>query len=233
MGLGHSPRIVTDGLVLCLDAANKRSYGGSGTTWTDLKGGNNGTLTNGASFDSSNLGSIATDGTNEYIDLGSTGLIATSSPFTINFSIRMNSMPSNITPPLVIKSSNSRNMIILISAVSGYQGVVIGSGGAVWAQGKTLTSSSFFLNNWVNICITYNGSGSTSLGNYKIYENLIDRSLTSGTPGLLSSTTNTIIGYINSYNTMDANISNFIVYNRALTADEIRQNYLATKERYA
>ena len=38
MGLGHSPRIVTDGLVLCLDAANKRSYGGSGTTWTDLEG---------------------------------------------------------------------------------------------------------------------------------------------------------------------------------------------------
>ena len=36
MGLSHSPRIVTDGLVLCVDAANKRSYPGAGTTWTDL-----------------------------------------------------------------------------------------------------------------------------------------------------------------------------------------------------
>ena len=47
MGLSHSPRIVTDGLVLCLDAANKRSYPGAGTTWTDLTANkNNGTLTN-------------------------------------------------------------------------------------------------------------------------------------------------------------------------------------------
>ena len=56
MGLAHSPRIVTDGLVLCLDAASKRSYPGTGTTWTDLKGGNNGTLTNGPTFDTGNGG---------------------------------------------------------------------------------------------------------------------------------------------------------------------------------
>ena len=47
MGLSHSPRIVTDGLVLCLDAANKRSYPGAGTTWTDLSSSKaNGTLVN-------------------------------------------------------------------------------------------------------------------------------------------------------------------------------------------
>ena len=44
MSLNHSPSIVTDGLVLCLDAANKRSYPGTGTAWTDLKGVNNGSL---------------------------------------------------------------------------------------------------------------------------------------------------------------------------------------------
>ena len=47
MGLAHSPSIVTDGLVLCVDAANTKSYPGSGTTWTDISGkGHNGTLTN-------------------------------------------------------------------------------------------------------------------------------------------------------------------------------------------
>ena len=47
MGLAHSPRIVTDELVLALDAGNTKSYPGSGTTWTDLSGkGNNGDLTN-------------------------------------------------------------------------------------------------------------------------------------------------------------------------------------------
>ena len=47
MGLAHSPRIVTDGLVLALDAGNTKSYPGSGTAWTDTVGGNTETLTNG------------------------------------------------------------------------------------------------------------------------------------------------------------------------------------------
>ena len=38
MGVNYNPKIVTDGLVLCLDAANKRSYPGSGSTWNDLSG---------------------------------------------------------------------------------------------------------------------------------------------------------------------------------------------------
>jgi hypothetical protein len=51
MGLLHSPLSPTDGLVLCLDSANRRSYPGSGNTWFDLSGnGNDGTLTNGASY---------------------------------------------------------------------------------------------------------------------------------------------------------------------------------------
>ena len=50
MGLSHAPRVITDGIVLGLDAANTRSYVGSGTTWTDLIGSNNGTLTNGPVF---------------------------------------------------------------------------------------------------------------------------------------------------------------------------------------
>ena len=58
MSLNHSPSIVTDGLVLCLDTANKRSYPGTGTAWTDIAGGNNGILENGPTFDSSNAGNI-------------------------------------------------------------------------------------------------------------------------------------------------------------------------------
>ena len=72
MALTHSPRIVTDGLVLALDAGNTKSYPGSGTAWTDLSGkGNNGTLTNGPTFDSGNGGSIVFDGTDDVINCGS------------------------------------------------------------------------------------------------------------------------------------------------------------------
>jgi hypothetical protein len=67
MSLSHGPAVVTNGLVLALDAADRNSYPGSGTTWTDLSGrGNNGTLTNGPTYSSSNGGSIVFDGTNDY-----------------------------------------------------------------------------------------------------------------------------------------------------------------------
>ena len=70
MGFYRGPKIVTNGLVLYLDAANKKSYPGTGTTWTDLSGlGNNGTLTNGPTFNSANGGSIVFDGVDDYVSV--------------------------------------------------------------------------------------------------------------------------------------------------------------------
>ena len=72
MAVGYNPRIVTDGLVLALDAGNTKSYPGSGTSWRDLSGRrNNGTLTNGPTYSSANSGSIVFDGTKDYINFGS------------------------------------------------------------------------------------------------------------------------------------------------------------------
>ena len=86
MGISRGPKIVSSGLVLCLDAANKVSYPGSGTVWRDLSGNNNtGTLTNGPTFSAGNQGSIVFDGTNDYVELSDT-------PFRIsnyNFSIEV------------------------------------------------------------------------------------------------------------------------------------------------
>jgi hypothetical protein len=68
-----SNKIIRTGLKLFLDAGNTSSYGGSGTTWTDISGnGYNGTLINGPTYSSGNGGSIVFDGTNDYI--GGTGL---------------------------------------------------------------------------------------------------------------------------------------------------------------
>ena len=70
MGISYNPKIVTNGLVLCLDAANAKSYPGSGTAWTDLSGlGNTGTLTNGPTYSSANNGSIVLDGINDYTSI--------------------------------------------------------------------------------------------------------------------------------------------------------------------
>ena len=68
MALAHTPKIITDGLVLCLDAGNTKSYPGSGTSWSDLSGNSNtGTLTNGPTYSSDDGGSIVFDGVDDYI----------------------------------------------------------------------------------------------------------------------------------------------------------------------
>ena len=68
MACNSGPDIIEDGLVLCLDAANINSYPKSGTTWSDLKGSNDGTLTNGPTFSSANGGCIVFDGSNDYVN---------------------------------------------------------------------------------------------------------------------------------------------------------------------
>ena len=67
MGTVYNTNVVTDGLVACWDAGNRKSYPGAGTTWTDVAGGNNGTVENDASFDSDNMGSLDFDGTDAYV----------------------------------------------------------------------------------------------------------------------------------------------------------------------
>src|SRR6056300_1140553 len=76
MATSYSPKIITDGLVLCLDAGDKKSYSGSGTTWTDRSSQNNGTLYNGPTFDSSKGGLLSFDGVNDYlqVDVDTTAL---------------------------------------------------------------------------------------------------------------------------------------------------------------
>jgi len=65
MSIKDGPKIVTDGLILALDAGNRFSYPGSGTTWSDLSGnGYNGTLINGPTFSN---GAIVFDGTDDYV----------------------------------------------------------------------------------------------------------------------------------------------------------------------
>ena len=88
------PTIVTNGLVLHLDAGNPASYPGSGTTWTDLSGnGNDGTLVNGVGYDSANGGSLVFDGVNDYAY--TSDLINIQGPGTLIFIVRYNSLPLN------------------------------------------------------------------------------------------------------------------------------------------
>jgi hypothetical protein len=119
MGLSHSPSIITQNLVLCLDAANSKSYPGSGTTWTDLSGnGNNGTLANGVGYNSGNGGSLVFDGVDDYVSLTSADLrFGGSNSYTFDFFIKV---PHSTTNQTIFSNGNlATNGIIgvLIEAV--------------------------------------------------------------------------------------------------------------------
>ena len=75
MATKGGPTVVTDGLVLSLDAANSRSYPGSGTTWNSLVGNSVGTLTNGPTFSTDKYGSIVFDGTNDHVQLSNPTIV--------------------------------------------------------------------------------------------------------------------------------------------------------------
>lgn len=95
MALTRGPKIVTSGLVLALDAADKNSYPGSGATWYDLTGnGNNGTLINGPSFTNSYKGGIVFDGIDDYAPTGvSSTTITPTNSWTVSMWCSLNSYP--------------------------------------------------------------------------------------------------------------------------------------------
>ena len=97
MGLSHSPSIVTSNLILALDAANPKSYSGSGNTWFDITGrGNHGTLVNGPAYSSNSGGYISCDGTNDYIEILDNSIFDFgSNDFTVEYWFRKNATSSN------------------------------------------------------------------------------------------------------------------------------------------
>ena len=225
MGLSHSPRIVTDGLVLCLDAANSRSYPKTGTKWTDLKGSNDGTFDNGPTFTTDNLGGIALDGSDDAITipLASIPTPENSSNFTYEAVVRFDSTSqfkcvvsqdngtgsgkfllglqrSNKKPVTFVRGVQDRALNLDEMVAGGIYALSFGVSGSNIYLGQNgvldLVNTSSF---------SYTGTGDINIGTE---------------PGAGGSF-------------LDGNVYSFRIYNRFLSAEEQRQNYLATKERYA
>ena len=231
MGLSHSPRIVTDGLVLCLDAANKRSYPGAGTTWTDLsKQENNGTLTNGPTFDSANAGSIVFDGTNDYVSITRNSSI-TPNYISVCGWIKINSKSSNqfllALPRSTPGTDGASYMMYYSLSLNGFVAYArTGSTGTI----QTTSTFSPDTGRWYFLSMTSNGS------------NLIlfidgEFEASSSFSSVLEYSGSTVLR-IGSYDNQgtptytNGNIALTQIYNRALTPDEIRQNYNASRGRF-
>jgi hypothetical protein len=235
--------IVQSGLVLNLDAGVSSSYPGSGNTWTDLSGkGNNGTLVNGVGFDSGNGGSLVFNSINKRIS--SNLVYELFDEYTL--SCWMRRLSDNDFQVLIAgEIGNNMGMGIRISSSSllfhTYDGDIISGGGGdrtllhvndvinenTWysvastvVRTETIPHSSAYSLTSGIVKLYVNGEelGISSFSNVRLYTN---RWLTIAAP---SSTTlpRNFIG----------NVAQASIYNRALTAQEIQQNFNAYRGRF-
>jgi hypothetical protein len=230
LALSHSPSIITQNLVLCLDAANPKSYPGSGTTWTDLSGnGNNGTLVNGVGYSGSNLGSLSFDGVDDSVRLSTSSTIQ--------------NLTTNFTISAIVKTSVSGGQYGIFTKGNNYtqgwtlylrqgpQFAFVGNNVSDQSSGIIATPSGEISTNiWYFITYTYNGS---SVIGYVNSQQKVSSALSS----FVFSSVGTIptIGVdpsIVSPTRWNGNIAQVSIYNRALTASEIQQNYNALKGRF-
>lgn len=230
MSYANGPKIVTDGLVLCLDAANRKSYPGSGTTWTDLSGnGNNGSLINGVGYNSGNNGSLVFDGVNDYLSQGNI-FVNTGDSFSFAVWFKAGSQTSStgsILRPFVIQGASDPAIVVEISlnrSGSTNHGKVRFRVG----DGSTLISPQAYNDeNWHYAVGTSTGS--------TVYLFVDGEQISTGTPGNIPNPIGVAIGgdpYYNNSRWLIGNISTAQIYNRSLSAQEITQNYNATKGRY-
>ena len=218
MGIDVGPIETTDGLVLHLDAGNTRSYPGSGNTVYDLSGsGNTSALTNGPTYLSSNLGAFVLDGSNDYILVNSQANILSKTAYTkIAFIYISNFSTVNNIISGGFSGQHAFWMFGTNKLNAGHNG----------AWNTVVGATSLSLNTWYFAAVTY----SDSTG-WKLYLNGREDG-TSATTTTFNGNQEIVIGAYNSGNNFTGRISNIQVYNRALSATEILQNYNATKGRY-
>ena len=225
MGVTYNNRIVTDGLVLCLDAASKRSYPGTGTVWTDLKGGNNGTLVNGPTFDADNGGSIVFDGSNDQVSTNANVPAYGSNPRSICVWFYYTGGSKNLVG--FGANSNAQLFDVITWFSGGYYRIVTHHYGSGQDTIPSLPSrNTINLNSWNYFCATYE-SGTVSVYTNGVFSNSNSLSLNTASSVLYIGR-----GLFAGYNYFNGKVSQVSLYDKALTADEIRRNYLSTKERY-
>ena len=220
MAVNTRNSIVTNGLVLALDAGNTKSYVSGSTTWRDLSGNNNsGSLVNGPTYSNINGGSIVLDGSDDYVTFGNVAALNFTTPFSIGCWFRASSTQPSIDSAIMGNINGTYTGYMLWynnNTVDFY------FNGAIRANSTT----SILANTWYNVVGVW--TGTTAI----LYLNgVLDASGTYSTPPSNGNPLFTIGQYQISRN-FAGNVSICTVYNRALTTQEILQNYNATKTRF-
>jgi hypothetical protein len=232
MGAYAGPDIVESGLVLALDVGNTKSYPSpfTGTTWTDLSGnGRTGTLNNGVGYNSANGGSLTFDGSNDFVT------VSMVNPFAETIIVWAKSATTNWNTNGWISCSRAENGHIIHpvqdqKTVQFYMGEASGPNqliGTGTPDNIMIPHMYSYTENGTNLHIAYIDATEVARSTFS----LTFGSARNTTPSLQT----TYLGVdaalnLNRYG--NGNIYACLRYNRALSATEIRQNYLATKSRY-
>ena len=231
MATSYSPKIITDGLVLCLDAGDRKSYSGSGTTWTDRSGnGNNGTLTNGPTFSSDNNGLIQLDGTNDNIrTLWGANHNPYNNPITVSCWFKIDGLTKN----MIILSTgqargnsdqNQRLYFGINTTLSEKFGWGIRS--SAWGSSQ-ITGITANTSDWFHVALVINSSNAYCYINNVLRDTKLVNSTYVLNDELWVGTHNFDTDY-----EFHGKISNVMVYEKDLSEAERTQNYNATKGRF-
>lgn len=216
MGIKAGPKIVKDGLIFDIDPAVIRSYSGSGLTATGLLGGIGGTLVNGTGFSSTNNGSFFFDGSNDYINVANPTNVQITSGTICVWS--KTSAPGSGFRGIVAKQF-AYSIFYQDSYLTVYD----------WQVPRSnLTAYNLADGNWKHLAFSFqNGTTNGSV----LYLN--GAGILTTTYSISSNSYNLYIGAeANASQFANCNVGQVLLYNRALTAQEVLQNYNATKGRY-
>ena len=240
MGIISGANLVSNGLIYSLDAANFRSYSGSGLTSNALVGGIGATLVNGVGFTSTNSGSFIFDGTNDFIRTSNINLSDTNN-VTLSLWAKILNYRENVgTSNILVEFSDNYNNTTGGFNISFADDSAPAFGGifpiTLAAEGNTGYNFATYSKNLVNDlqwhkwdCILDKSQSGLEVSLY------IDSVLRSPLVTSITNNTNNFDNtnlYIANRANSNISVSNLHIYNRALSAKEIKQNYNATKKRY-
>lgn len=236
MGTHYSPKIVTDGLRIYLDAANSKSYPGSGTAWTDLTGnGYNATLVNSPTHNTS-IGYISFNGTNQYADHTVPLISPGSEDFTFEVWFKMRTLPTAQyeTNGHIWGGENGNDMVLYVNPASSGESQL----NLVYDDSRYTTETGHFTDGtitadtWVQ-WVCQGRSSDNTIAHY--LNGKLDRTFNSVLAGQENKVRNTdaMIAYDSryvKYSTLDCAVIK--EYSRILTASEVMQNFNALKGRF-
>ena len=220
MGISAGPNSISDSLAFHIDPANPRSYAGVGTVIYDLSGnGKTSYFTNGALYQNYQKGVVLVDGNNDYI---STPLFNLTSPITVSAWVK------NIADDAPVFSASGAGVNYGNAEVIHYfsgKSILVGGDGS---PGKYFQFPQLNLNSWSHLVMTRDASNEML-----VYLNGIgSTSNPQSNPSILQmNQIGRYSAFTNNYN-IKGSIGEVKIYNRALSASEVLQNYNASKKRY-